>query len=81
MSRRFGCCARSKDDPDTHFALIIMLCFPSREAIAEALASDVRHASRAASKPLFDMFDGHVFHTVFAAEALPLPAGEQVARP
>jgi hypothetical protein len=69
------------DDPDTHFALIIMLRFPSRAAIAEALASDVRHASRAASKPLFDMFDGHVFHTVFAAEALPLPEGEVVARP
>lgn len=69
------------DDPDTHFALIIMLRFPSREAIAEALASDVRHASRAASKPLFDMFDGHVFHTVFAAESLPLPEGELVARP
>lgn len=69
------------DRPDTHFALVIMLRFPSREAITEALASDVRYASREASKPLFDMFDGHVFHTVFAAEALPLPTGEVVPRP
>ncbi len=69
------------DRPDTHFALIIMLRFPSREAIAEALDSDIRYASRDASKPLFDMFDGHVFHTVFAAEALPLPEGELVPRP
>jgi len=69
------------DRPDTHFALIIMLRFPSRAAIAEALASDVRLQSREASKPLFDMFDGHVFHTVFAAEALPLPDGELVERP
>jgi hypothetical protein len=69
------------DRPDTHFALIIMLRFPTREAIAEALASDVRYASREASKPLFEMFDGHVFHTVFAAQALPLPEGEVIARP
>lgn len=69
------------DRPDTHFALIIMLRFPSRAAIAEALDSDIRYASRDASKPLFDMFDGHVFHTVFAAEALPLPEGELVPRP
>jgi antibiotic biosynthesis monooxygenase (ABM) superfamily enzyme len=69
------------DRPETHFALIIMLRFPSREAIAEALDSDIRYASREASKPLFDMFDGHVFHTVFAAEALPLPAGEVILRP
>jgi hypothetical protein len=69
------------DRPDTHFALIIMLRFSSRAAIAEALDSDIRYASRDASKPLFDMFDGHVFHTVFAAEALPLPEGELVPRP
>ena len=69
------------DRPEQHFALIIMLRFPSREAIADALASDVRHASRAASQPLFDMFDGHVFHTVFAAETLPLPPGEAIPRP
>jgi hypothetical protein len=69
------------DHPDTHFALIIMLRFPSREAIVEALASDMRYASREASKPLFDMFEGHVFHTVFAAETLPLPEGELVPRP
>ena len=69
------------DRPDTHLELVIAMKFPSREAISEALDSDVRHASKAASQPLFDMFDGHVFHTVFAADQLPLPAGEPVARP
>ncbi|MFN4056932.1 MAG: hypothetical protein ACK4HW_01960 [Roseinatronobacter sp.] len=69
------------DRPDTHFALVIMLTFSSREAIAEALASDMRYASREASKPLFEMFEGHVFHTVFAAQTLPLPEGELIARP
>lgn len=69
------------DRPDTHLELVIALKFPSREAIAEALASDVRYASKAASKPLFDMFDGHVFHTVFAADQLPIPAGELISRP
>jgi hypothetical protein len=62
-------------------ALVIILRFPSREAIAEALGYDIRFARRAASKPVFDMVDGHVFHTGFAAEALPLPEGERVPRP
>lgn len=69
------------DRPDTHLELVIALKFPSREAITEALESDIRYASKDASKPLFDMFDGHVFHTVFAADQLPIPAGEIVARP
>ncbi len=69
------------DSPEAHFALIIMLRFPSREAIAEALDSEVRHASRVASRPLFEMFDGQVFHTVFRAEELPLQAGDPFPRP
>ncbi|MGP9790856.1 hypothetical protein [Roseinatronobacter sp. NSM] len=69
------------DRPDVHFELIIALKFPSREAIAEALASDTRHASKAASMPLFEMFDGDVFHTVFSGDQLPIPAGELIMRP
>ncbi len=69
------------DRPDTRFELVIVMRFPTRAAIDAALASDVRHASKAASKPLFDMFDGHVFHAVFAASQLSLPEGELIARP
>lgn len=63
------------DRPDTHLELVIMMRFADRAALDAALASDVRYASRAASQPLFDMFDGHVFHTVFTADALTLPQG------
>lgn len=61
------------DQPDTHLELIIQMRFPSREAIAEALDSDVRWESKAASQRLFDLFDGDVFHSVFRAEALSIP--------
>jgi hypothetical protein len=69
------------DRPETHFELVIAMRFPTRAAIDEALASDVRYASKAASQPLFEMFDGHVFHTIFAASQLSLPDGELIARP
>ena len=69
------------DRPDTHLELVIAMTFESRQAIAEALESDIRYASKAASQPLFDMFDGHVFHTVFAADQLPIPTGMLVAKP
>lgn len=69
------------DRPEQHLELVIAVQFDSREDIAAALDSDIRRAGRAASQPLFDMFDGHVFHTVFAADQLPLPYGEVVARP
>ena len=45
----------------------------SVEAITQALASEVRYTSREVSKGLLEMFDGSVFHTVFAAEQFPLP--------
>jgi hypothetical protein len=35
--------------------------------IDEALASPTRWASKETSKKLFEMFDGHVIHTVFEA--------------
>ncbi|PKP74718.1 MAG: hypothetical protein CVT84_06845 [Alphaproteobacteria bacterium HGW-Alphaproteobacteria-6] len=52
----------------------------TREQIAAALDPDIRCASKAASQPLFEMFDGHAFHTVLAADQLPLPHGEVVPR-
>ncbi|MCH8467701.1 MAG: hypothetical protein LAT78_14170 [Roseinatronobacter sp.] len=69
------------DRPDTHLELVIMMRFATRAALEAALASEPRYASRAASQPLFEMFDGHVFHTVFAADALPLGADHQVSFP
>jgi hypothetical protein len=53
--------------------LVIAIRFPTREAVEQALASDERYASKAASKTLFDLFEGDVFHTVFRADECPLP--------
>lgn len=60
------------DNPDTHFEMVLALRFPSREAIVEALDSDIRYASKDASKRLFELFDGDVFHTVFSADEFPI---------
>ncbi|MFQ3790115.1 hypothetical protein [Halomonas sp. A29] len=62
------------DSADTHLEMVLAMRFPSREAIAEALASTTRYESREASKRLFELFDGDVFHTVFSADQFPLPA-------
>lgn len=62
------------DTTDPHFEMVLAMRFPSREAIAEALDSKTRYASREASKRLFELFDGDVFHTVFCADEFPLPA-------
>jgi len=63
------------DVDHTRFEMVLAMRFASREAIDEALASDVRARSREASKPLHEMFEGDVFHTVFAADELPLGGG------
>lgn len=56
------------DDPESPFPLVMAMKFASRADIEEALASDTRWASKETSKKLFEMFDGHVIHTVFAAD-------------
>lgn len=61
------------DTDDPHFEMVLAMRFPTREAIAEALDSKTRFASREASKRLFELFDGNVFHTVFSADEFPLP--------
>ena len=56
-----------------HFGMVLSVRYPSREAIAIALASEVRMTSREVSKDLIAMFDGSVFHTVFSADEYALP--------
>lgn len=56
------------DDPESPFPLVMAMKFASRADIEAALASDTRWASKETSKKLFEMFDGHVIHTVFAAD-------------
>ena len=63
------------DDPDSPFALTMAMKFASRADIAAALDSPVRWQSKEVSKRLFEMFDGHVIHTVFAADEFAPTAG------
>ena len=61
------------DVDSPHFGMVLAVRYPSREAIAIALASEVRMTSREVSKDLIAMFDGSVFHTVFSADEYALP--------
>jgi len=56
------------DNSDIPLELVISIRFESLEAIEKALNSPERHDSREKSKPLIDMFEGDVFHTVFRAD-------------
>jgi hypothetical protein len=60
------------DVDNPHFGMVLSVRYPSREAIAIALASEVRLKSREVSKDLIAMFDGTVFHTVFSADEFAL---------
>jgi antibiotic biosynthesis monooxygenase (ABM) superfamily enzyme len=66
---------KESDTQDPHFEMVLAMRFPTREAITEALDSDVRYASREASKRLFELFDGEVFHTVFDAAEFSIQPG------
>ena len=61
-------CGVESDDAESPFPLVMAMKFASRVHIAEALDSPTRWASKETSKKLFEMFDGHVIHTVFAAD-------------
>jgi uncharacterized protein (TIGR02118 family) len=56
------------DDPESPCPLVMAVTFETRAHIEEALASPTRWESKETSKKLFEMFDGHVIHTVFAAD-------------
>lgn len=60
---------QEESDTDTpHYALVLAIKYPSKAAIDVALKSDVRARSREVTQDLVKMFDGRIFHTVFAAE-------------
>jgi hypothetical protein len=50
--------------------LVVAMRFGNRQAIENALASDVRARSRELSKGLLDMFEGEVVHAIFALDEL-----------
>jgi len=60
------------EDGSHRYPMVLQLTYPDREAIGRALASPVRHESRAVTQELLKMFDGRVFHVVYrhAAHAM-----------
>lgn len=60
------------DVAEPHYAMVLAIRYPSRAAIEEALASEVRTKSRAVTAELMPMFDGDIFHTVFRADEFPM---------
>jgi len=63
------------DSPDTHLEMVLAMRFKDQAAIERALASEVRAQSREVSQELFALFEGDVFHTVFAADELAVAGG------
>jgi len=55
------------DTPNPHYAMVLAIKYPSMAAIESAMKSDVRNQSRLVTQDLVKMFDGRIFHTVFAA--------------
>ena len=53
------------DTDSPHYAMVLAIKYPSREAIELAMASDVRAQSRAETGDLIKIFEGRIFHTVF----------------
>ena len=56
------------DEDNNPFPLGISMKFSSIDHMEQALKSEVRYKSKETSKKLFEMFDGVVFHTVFAVD-------------
>lgn len=54
-----------RDEGAPSYPMVLSTMYDSREALAAALESPVRHESREATKELFDMFEGHIYHHVF----------------
>jgi len=55
------------------FEMVLAIRYVSKDAIDQALASDVRMKSRNVTQEMMSMFEGDIFHTVFKADEFPLP--------
>jgi hypothetical protein len=53
------------EDGSHRYPLVLQITYPSRDAIAKALSSQIRFESREATKGLLAMFEGRVFHVVY----------------
>jgi hypothetical protein len=63
-----------ESDPGApRFEMVLAVRYPSKAAIEQALASDVRAKSRDVTKEMMGMFEGDIFHTIFRADEYPLP--------
>jgi hypothetical protein len=58
---------RESDTDNPHYAMILAIKYPDREAIEKAMKSDARAKSREETADLVKMFEGRIFHTVFEA--------------
>jgi len=54
-----------RDEGAPYYPMVLSTMYESRDALAAALASQVRHESREMTKGLLEMFTGHVHHHVF----------------
>lgn len=69
----------SSDDGAPDYALVLEFTYPSRAAMAEALASDTRARSREVTKGLFEFFDGKISHVVADAfDVEPAPDAREI---
>jgi hypothetical protein len=62
----------SADEGAPRMEMVLAISYPDLPAIDRAMASSARAESRAATADLIKMFDGRIFHTVFAADDFPL---------
>ncbi len=56
------------EDGSHRYPLVLQTTYPDREAIAVALASQVRFDSREMTRGLLALFSGRVFHVVYRLE-------------
>ena len=61
--------AIERDEGAPAYPMVLSTMYDSPEALAEALESPVRYASREMTKGLLAMFDGVIHHHVFELEA------------
>ena len=67
---------RDRDPDAPTIVMIQQIDYPSREAMAAALASPARTAARAATLELMEMLDGRFYHVVADPGAIFTPDGD-----